>query len=52
MNIILIILLSLYGVYCINFISALCYVIYKEREEERRTGIIEVSGFIDSDEEN
>lgn len=60
MNIILTILCSLYGTYCFTFLGSLCYTIYKEKEEERRqrnndgqyTSVIEVNGFVDSDEES
>ena len=54
MNIILTILCSLYGLYCITFIIAICWTLYKERQEEIRrqySSIIEVDGFIDSDDE-
>jgi hypothetical protein len=50
-TIILYTLLGLYGLYCISFIGTLFYTIYKEREEERRV-LIEVYGFIDSDDES
>ena len=49
-TIILYTLLGLYGLYCITFLIAISYTIYKEREEERRE-LIEVSEFTDSDEE-
>ena len=56
MNIIIIILCTFYGIYCITFIGTFCYTIYKERQEERRkriqySSVIEVDGFIDSDDE-
>jgi hypothetical protein len=60
MNIILTVLCSIYGTYCFSFLGTLCYTIYKEKEEERRqrnneeqySTVIEVNGFVDSDEES
>lgn len=59
MNIIITILCSLYGTYCITFIGTLCYTIHKEKQQERQrrsnngqySTVIEVNDFVDSDEE-
>ena len=57
MNIIITILCSLYGTYCITFIGSLCYTIRKEKQQERGrqsnngqySRVIEVNDFVDSD---
>lgn len=59
MNIIITVLCSLYGTYCLTFLASLCYTIHKEKQQERRrrnnnrqySTVIEVNDFIDSDEE-
>lgn len=64
----LIFLCILYLIYCISFIGTLCYTIYKEYKTKKRQPkitnnfysnihnrfptIMEIDGFIDSDDEN
>tara|TARA_Y100001970_G_C14102113_1_gene786052 strand:- start:279 stop:461 length:183 start_codon:yes stop_codon:yes gene_type:complete len=51
-TIILYTLLGLYGLYCITFLIAVFYTLYKERQEERRGILEEVDGFTDSEEDD
>ena len=50
-TIILYTLLGLYGLYCITFLIAIFYTIYKERRAERRA-FIEVNDFVDSSDDD